>query len=126
MLRRSDAAVDTPPFADGLKTPLRLSETFGVAQKEVTPVPNRKRQQRKDPLLGFRLEIDQQITAGTEVHSREGRIAQQILRCKHHQFANLFLDSIGVVVLIKETLEALLREIPFNAGRINTCAGARK
>src|ERR1700694_966853 len=58
-------------------------------------------------LLHARLEVDEKIPAGDQIHLRERRIARQVLARKDAHFAHRFIDAVPPIHLHKKPPEAL-------------------
>ena len=67
-----------------------------------TFLAERKIELQQNLLLRLWAQVDQQIATRDQVHSREWRIRQHILRRKHHEPAHLGYNSISVVYFGKE------------------------
>ena len=72
--------------------------------------------------LGLVLEVNQEVAARDQIEAREGRVAQQVMRGKEHPFAQIFPYSVLPVVFRKKTVEAFLRNVRFDRGRIQSFA----
>src|SRR5215470_8441054 len=87
----------------------RPQETFGIAdQKE----PRRLEgivKYGNNLLLQNRTQVDQNITAADQVHTREWRIAEDVLPRKHAHVSNGLGDLVSIGDLVEETPQANLR-----------------
>ena len=79
-------------------------------------------EQRQECPLGHGIQIDQEIAARQKVELREGGIGQEVVHGKHDQIPNLLLHAIAVLFLGKEPPQAVRREVPGNADRIEARA----
>ena len=58
--------------------------------------------------LHWPVKVDQQVAARDHVKPGEGRVAEQVVRRKHHQVAQLLADPIPAVLLAEKALETVL------------------
>jgi hypothetical protein len=100
------------------------SGRFGRAQEQVPAFAQREVEQRQHPLLEVGFEIDQKVAAADQVHPREGRVLQQVLRRENDRLPQRLFDAIGIILHLEEALQALLADIDRDARGI--LPGARR
>src|SRR5215207_11570532 len=64
-------------------------------------------EQREDRLLRVRLQVDQQVAAGDEVHLRERRVTNEVVRREDDALAQRLRDLVAVRLQGEEALAAL-------------------
>ncbi len=78
---------------------------------------------RKQLFLNLTLQIDEQVPARDEIEPEKRRVFNQILHGENHLFTNVLADAVGLVLLVKKTLQPLLPYIHRNVGRIQPIPG---
>ena len=73
--------------------------------------------------LGFRAQIDQQVTARDHVQPRERRVGQHVLHGEHHDGAQLRQHPIAAAFPAEEPRETLGGHLLGDCGRIEPLAG---
>ena len=109
--RRTAPAVDPPFLRDGGEELLVPTDRLRAAEEEIAAFAKREVKERDQPLLGVRLQVDEQVPAGDHVEPREGWIGEQVLDCEHDEIAQGFPDLVRSVVLV-EVLADLVRWQP--------------
>ena len=95
-----------------------------MTENQVTAGEQRIVKKRDDPDLQHRFKIDQQVSAADQIHSREWRIAQQIVLRENAHFANGLVDAIAVFDLREKVANPFRRDVSLNVGGVNTGARA--
>ena len=66
---RPNPAIDPPFLGDRLKEVIALPDGFSTAQKQMSALTQGEMTQRDNPFLCIGIQIDEQITAGNQVHT---------------------------------------------------------
>src|SRR5579862_4168836 len=78
--------------------------------------------QRNHAGLRGRLEVDQQVTAGDDIHLRERSIPQQIMLRENAHIANVFADAVHIFAFREEPPETLRGDVALDIFRIYPAA----
>ena len=80
-------------------------------------------EEREQPLLRLRVQIDEQVAAGDEVEFRERRVLADVLRREDDHLPNFLLDAIVAVFLGEKPRQPFARHVHGDALRVNPGAG---
>ena len=98
-------AVDAPDLVDVLEVTLGGIDGLGAAHEQ-QPVQLQREVEAAQRLgLSGPVEVDQHVAAADQVHPREGRIAQQVVRGEDDAVAQLLVDAQAGVLLDEEALQ---------------------
>ena len=119
--RADDAPEEAPLLGQGQEQGLEPADALGRAQEQDAVGFEREMEQRQDPLLDVRLEVDEQIPAADEVHVGVGWVAEQVLRREDHDVPQLLADLPVPVVSRggEEAPEARRRHVGLDPLRIS-------
>src|SRR5580704_3000018 len=84
---------------------------FGGAEKQVAIAAQREMENFQRPLLHLTVEINQQVAAADQIHFRERRIAQHVMRREQNRVAQLFLELVVIAVLNEKLPQTLRRHV---------------
>ena len=76
--------------------------------------------------LNFVIEVDEDVAARDQVHFREWRIVQEVVRSEHHQIPDFVIEPVAVIVPGKELSQALLGNLGADAEGEKSLAGFRQ
>ena len=102
----------------------RTQQTLGASQHEEPGRIQRVMKDRYYPFLQWLTQVNHHIAATYQIHAGEGRIVEDILRGKNTEIADVLLDLIAAVRLIKEAPQACRRDIRFDILLIYSGPGA--
>lgn len=83
----AEPAVDPEPGVEGLEVGVELADALGRPEKEAAVATQREVERGDDPLLHGLLELGEHVAARDEVHVRDGRIGDEVVRREHHALA---------------------------------------
>src|SRR5438046_1145891 len=94
-----------------------LGDALGGAQKQIAASPQRKMEQRNDPILQIGVQIDQQVTAGNQIDARERSVLDEIMRREDTHLAQFLDHAVSVSFMDKPARQPLGRYIASNGLR---------
>ena len=104
--------VDPVFLVQHAEEPVRLIHRLGGAQKQAAFGLQGEMKRIQHALLRIRVQIDQQVATGDQVHPRERRVLDQVVGGKQYHFAQLAAHAVAIVVLDKKPPEAFLARPP--------------
>ena len=116
-------AVDAPRLGERLEQLPRVRQCFGLAQEQVAADVQGETEEGDNFLLGLRLEVDEHVAAGDQVHLREWGVGDQVLTRKDDRFAELLGDLVAIVLPREETFQPFGGDICGNAIQVHAGAG---
>ena len=87
-----------------------FAETLAWPHKQAPSVVERVVETVQRALLGFIVEIDEEVTTRHNVHLCKGRVSQHIMGGEHQVPSQTLGDGVAAVYFLKITLLALFRE----------------
>ena len=100
-----------------------LADSLGRAEEKEPAGVQRVVEDRNEPLLQIRAEVDHEVAATDEVELRERRILDDVLLGEDEQVADPLVDAVAAVLGGKKPGEPFGRDVGGDAGGID--AGAR-
>ncbi len=91
---------------------------FRIAEHEQPVVAQTVVKHWQKPALQHRVKVDQQVAAGNQIKSGEGRIQNDIMLGEQYAVTQALTDPVMVAVSGKEAGQALLRDIVFDGERV--------
>jgi len=119
---RRAAPVDAPVLGQGLEQ-AALADGLGAAEEQEAGVFEGEVEQADQPLLDLLVEVDQQVAATDQVQLGERRVADQVLGGEHHRLAHRLVDTVALLLVGEEALQARRCEVRRDALRIDPGAG---
>ena len=108
---RSVAALEDPVrFFQWGKQAFVAGDGFRTAEQQHAPRRKRVVESRDHAGLEIGIHVDEQVAAGHQVHARERGVADQAVRRKGAEVANVLADEIAVFSPLEEALAPIRRQ----------------
>src|SRR5262249_30101847 len=108
---------------DRMEIAVKVSQRFGRSQEQETARFEGVMKEGDDLPLQFWPQVDQQIAAANQVHTRKWRVFLHALHGKDDHLADLLADLVGAVIFDKEALQTFWRNVGGNVVRVYAKAG---
>ncbi len=102
-----------------------MAQALGGRQEEDAAGAERVVEGREEPVLQFRLEVDEEVPAGEQVEPREGGVLDDVLDREHHHLPDLLLDPVPAFHLHEVAAQPLGPDVLHDVGRVDPGARGR-